>query len=525
MTGDLQRYWPRGHTHLLMKAAFHSDRQVADQAWRLWLATCDFDRSFFSDLRIASRAHRRFGEPRVAGVLEPRLLGLRRYLWSAGKMRIDAAKPLLKEFSENNVKFMPIKGSVLLARDPKAMGERFISDIDVLADRESWEKAVDVAFKHGWSSAWQLSRDAAVHRMQYTHHALELTRGKHGAIDLHQFCLLLNRQRGADVMLWKRAIPGSLGGIPVLLPHPSDQLAIVFGHCFLFSNPRPPDWVADALSTISTPGFDWSLFADIVLDRELSVPAATGLTYLSKELQLAIPTAVIENILARVREPFLGELAALYRSHAAESPAEFRAIYEAECIRSRHFIERIPTSPRVGERRTIAVNLPEIKVGKKIALPIPSGVGAEDRIQFHLQLEVADKWRKTHSLQLGKYALVSLRCFDNAPLELGRLLVRRKQSGQQALSGEIDGALLLGREIAELWLEVKATDAPWIRKLIELGIRILRSANKGAGDPILLHKLRSFRARTSRRAGGQSQQGESGGEGETVLRGAFEAHA
>jgi hypothetical protein len=30
--------------------------------------------------------------------LPPRLLGLRRYIWSAGHMKIEAARPLLKEF-------------------------------------------------------------------------------------------------------------------------------------------------------------------------------------------------------------------------------------------------------------------------------------------------------------------------------------------------------------------------------------------------------------------------------------------
>ena len=174
------------------------------------------------------------------------------------------------------------------------------------------------ALKQGWSSAWRLDANVAVHRMRQTHHSLDLQRGAHGAVDLHQFSLLLNRQLGADVMLWKRAGPGTLSGIPVLLPHPSDQLAIIFGHCFLFSNPRSFDWVADALATISTPGFDWCLFTDVVLDRELAVPAATALTYLAEELQCSIPSAVMERIVGQVREPFLSEFAASYRAFVSE---------------------------------------------------------------------------------------------------------------------------------------------------------------------------------------------------------------
>src|SRR5689334_104387 len=158
MTADFRHYWPRGETSVLMKAAFHSDMQVAARAWRAWLETCNFDDAFWSDLRIASLAHRRFSGSEIAGALAPRLHGLRRYIWSAGQMKIEAARPLLTEFAEKNVTFMPIKGSVLLARDPKAMTDRFITDVDVLVDQESWEQAVDIALKQGWSSVDQLTR-------------------------------------------------------------------------------------------------------------------------------------------------------------------------------------------------------------------------------------------------------------------------------------------------------------------------------------------------------------------------------
>src|SRR5262249_44930370 len=163
--------------------------------------------------------------------------------------------------------------SVLLARNPQAVSDRFITDIDLLVDHAGWEKAIDIALKQGWSfalkpgwSSTKLTRNIAVHRMRQTHHALDLQRGAHGAVDLHQFSLLLNRQLGADVMLWKRAGQGTLSGIPVLLPHPSDHLAIVLGHCFLSPSLKSCDWVADALATISAPGFDWGLFVDVILD-------------------------------------------------------------------------------------------------------------------------------------------------------------------------------------------------------------------------------------------------------------------
>jgi hypothetical protein len=523
---DLRHYWPDGQTNQLLKAAFHSDMGIAAKAWRSWLETCDFDNAPWNDLRIASLAHRRLGESGLTGALAPRLMGLRRYIWSAGQLKIAAAKPLLKAFGDRNVIFMPIKGSVLLARDSLAVSDRYIADIDVLIDQASWENAVNIALSQGWSSECGLEQDIAIHRMRQTHHSLDLQRGTQGLVDLHQFSLLLNRQLGADVMLWKRAGPGTLSGIPVLLPHPSDQLAITLGHCFIFANPRTFDWVADVLATISIPAFDWCLFTDAIIDRELSVPAATALSYLAEELQCSIPSAVMERIAGHVREPFLSEFAAYYRTMEFEVAEDCRAIYQAECIRSRRFIERVPSPLKAAGRESrISATLPEIMADQKVVLPMPSGVRPTDRIQFRLSLEVADEWRNASSLFLGTSALVLLRCFGGFPLELGRLVVPRKQSGPQELRGDIDGSLVVGRGIDQLWLHVTTVEASW---LSNLRARIVQFGTKRTGEAGWLRKVRRLRDLTL----GLASNGTHGANKETngtgvsqcaILRGSFEA--
>src|SRR5262249_15005776 len=208
------------------------------------------------------------------------------------------------------------------------------------------------------------------------------------------------------------------------------------GHCFLFASPRSFGWVADALATMSMPGFDWCLFTDAILDRELAVPAATALTYLAEELQCSIPSVVMKHIVGQIREPFLTEFAARYRHDVSEAAEECHAIFQAERIRSRRFIERVP-SPREVAGREIQINqtLTEIRTGQKVVLPMPSGVRPTDHVHFRLMLEVADEWRSPSFWVFGTSALVLLRCLDGFPLELGRLVVRRKQSGRQELRG------------------------------------------------------------------------------------------
>ena len=451
MTEELRKYWPSGLTGLVIKAAFHADLDVARDAWRSWQEQCDFDNAFWGDVRIASLAYRRLGGARDAKSLEPRLTGLRRYIWSTGKMRMQAALPLLRRYADNEVTFVPIKGAVLLARNPQALTDRFIADVDVLVDHASWEKAVDLALRDGWHPEKEISRDVAIHRMWQTHHSLSLLKGAKGAIDLHYFSLRLNRQRGADSMIWKRTMPGTLGEVPVILPHPSDQLAITVGHCFLYANPKSHEWVSDALATIATQGFDWDLFTDAVIDRELATPATAALTYLADELRTPIPPHVRQRILAHVREPFLSELAAYWRTYQSRNEAEAGAIYRAEGIRSRRLLERAAAPephPSVPAGTTTEAKFTAVPMEKKLSLPLPGNVGREQCIDFRLVLKVRGlPWRGT--------VLVLLRCLDGIPLEINRWRLRGRWGLPQRLKGQIDGALISARGIDALWLMAK----------------------------------------------------------------------
>ena len=79
---------------------------------------------------------------------------------------------------------------------------------------------------------------------------------------------------------------------------------------------------------------------DAVIDRELVAPASTALTYLASELQIPVPANEWQRLLAQSREPFLGELAAYWRTYQNRNDAEARAIYQAEGIRSRKALKR-----------------------------------------------------------------------------------------------------------------------------------------------------------------------------------------
>jgi hypothetical protein len=447
----LRSYWPTGLTDLVIKAAFHADFDVARIAWRTWQNECDFDHTAWSDIRVASLAYQRWGCDDGANTLKPRLSGLRRYIWSAISMRLAGAIPLLREFQNNGVKFMLIKGSVLLARSPRSAADRFMTDIDVLADHASWTKALYVARQDGWSTGPRASYDDAVHRIRQFSHAVALRRDQNGSVDLHYFSLKHNKQLAADAELWKRATSGRLNDVVVLLPHPSDQLAITFGHCFLHAAMPSRDWIYDSKAAISSPDFDWNLFSNVVMQRELAVPAVAALSYVADQLGWDIPSEILGPLARSVREPFVTELATLHQSYRAKKPADLNAIYRAECIRSRKSFHRSSNLAEPNGPSVTDASFRCLKPGGKIYLPMPVA-GPGQYIHYSLELEAI-------GFTPGSSVRASLRCFEGMPLEFGRLTISRRRT-RYKLKGRIDGALRTAREIDQIWFTLSKKAPP-----------------------------------------------------------------
>jgi hypothetical protein len=99
--------------------------------------------------------------------------------------------------------------------------------------------------------------------------------------------------------------------------------------------------------------------------------------------------------------------------------------------------------------------------------------------------------------------------------------LQRKQVRPQELRGDIDGSLVVGRGLDELWLHVTTVkEASWLYKL---RARVVRFGNKGGREAIWLRTWRRVRARTlgfgsngTRGANGNVKQG-------AILKGSFEA--
>jgi hypothetical protein len=455
MTFDPKKYWPTGHAWLLLKAAHHADRAVALDAWREWEAAVDFETAPWPELRIAAVAIRKLGDEVARSRFAPRLMGMRRFVWTSVTTRIEAAKPLLEDLSRASLPVLLFKGAAKIAENPAVAAERFLSDIDVLVRFADWERAIDLLFDRGYANVWKLDRETVARGMRQTHHSIAFLAKPNFEVDMHQFSLLMNRHSGADDGLWSRSRPGTFVGVPVKLPHPSDRLAILCGHSFLFSPVRSLEWVGDALAAIEAPDFEWNTFVTEVLARELAAPTKVLLDFLTEELAAPIPADVAARISHGARLPFLAELDAYNAGLQIEDERHCRAVLEAETIRSD---KAMRASARSAAER-IEMGVTEVQgwhrpgVGQHFTIPVPQSVQPSDKLRLDIAFHPG-------SAQVREHFELVLRCPDYIPVEF----IRWRSSPWQSLralwqspkvSVAIPGAVIVARGLKELWLIVR----------------------------------------------------------------------
>jgi hypothetical protein len=463
MNFDPRSYWLQGQPKLLLKAAYHADRSVAFDAWREWEASVDFETAPWAELRVAAVAIRKLGKEAESSRFGPRLAGMRRFVWSSVMTRIEGARPLLERLSAAGVPMLLIKGGARIAQDPGVVAERFIQDVDVLIAFDSWAKAVDVVFEHGYPNAWKLDRDTFANRMHQVHHSLGVIVSPPYEVDLHHFSIPLNRQLGADDDLWKRARQGALFGIPAMLPHPSDQLAITLSHAIRYLPTPAFEWVGDALTHMSATDFAWDTFEQVVDARELAPHTVAGLSFMREELAAPVPSEVIARLLARVREPFVTELDAYHTGWGGEIDAEHHchAFMEAEAVRCANALPRLPRGVDVKTSRRSRSWPAQIGLGgASFCLPVPKDIAPADIIRL-------DIWfRRQHR----GYAEVLVRCFDDFILEFARSRFAEELAWYERflsskMSLRLPGSLLIGRGIVELKVTVRPSEkAIWLSR-------------------------------------------------------------
>jgi hypothetical protein len=288
--------WPRGSLDQLLKAALLPEEDAALVVARDWLGRHDIDQADFREHRLLATISHRFGKALAGHPAYPRLVGLRRQLWTKSRMAAREAEPALRAIAGAGIPLLLIKGAGRIARDADAETGRVAHDIDIVVRPGDLERAFAELLKLGWRASSGASELYLATQLQSIQ-SLNCFAGPYGDIDLHRDAFPSMRDDRDEERIWENADRASFHGLPVLVPSPPDQAALAIAHGSLGAHVHS-DWIADCVDAISAEAFSWDAFAAIIARRRLSVAAAIVLSYLAQELTIDVPADLLARELA-----------------------------------------------------------------------------------------------------------------------------------------------------------------------------------------------------------------------------------
>lgn len=393
---SLDRAWPGGNHERLLLAAVHVDQAAAERELRAWIGTHDLNDCTFSEQRLLLAAWNRLG-PGLKDLPDaPRLAGLQRMLWTRTMLLMRECQPALSALASADVPMMLIKGAARAA-DPVGRSGRSFHDLDLVVPRKRLGDALGVFVELGWepsSGASAMRMLTLAERLR----SVNLHKGRYGDIDLHG-CVFRPGQGsvGDDDRIWARARSVEFNSVACRLPVGEDLAVIAIANGGLDAHANS-DWLVDLSRLIVEPGFDWRLFTDEALARDIAVPTLIALGWLEARAGYVIDLGAMRRIEAALPGRMAAWIAFVQaRPRQSETPAD--AVLRWLAKTRRKSLEQAESEPH-GEQK------PRPRLTTKFSRGLPAGEGVlradlplpvSDRagiLRLHIRLPAPVKWRR-----------------------------------------------------------------------------------------------------------------------------------
>jgi hypothetical protein len=291
--------WPTGERDLLLRAAILDDLSRAALDYQSWQTRYDFDEVDFSKMRLLVAIANRIPYEHLNADDRGRLNGIERMLWTISRMAMRAAEPAFATLAAARIDVMVFKGAGRAVGGMANLRGRYASDVDLLVHPSDFVRAVESLVASGWDYA-----NGAPRRVDELI-GLNLKRGPHGKIDIHQYPYhQMAPVDGLSDALWARASRHIFDGHPVFLPSATDRLIIAVAHGGIEGHAHS-DWLIDAAQIIRDEEVDWRLFEGLCFEQRVEALAAIGLSYLAGPLEVPVSHDLLWRLEAGAkRQPF-----------------------------------------------------------------------------------------------------------------------------------------------------------------------------------------------------------------------------
>jgi hypothetical protein len=217
----------------------------------------------------------------------------RRNAWASNFRLLEAARPAVESLAAAGIPTMLLKGAVLASPPYGEPGLRPIGDVDVLVKPGHARAATRLLEESGWL-AWRRHSD----RDLLLAHGLDLRKPPVGALDVHWYLLAECCWEGADVGVWKRALPMTTVASTACVPAPADLLLQICVHGMRWSPVQSGHWVADAARIIQMAGaqLDWDVVVADAARRRLGAQMTHALRLVRERAHVDVPQAATDAL-------------------------------------------------------------------------------------------------------------------------------------------------------------------------------------------------------------------------------------
>jgi hypothetical protein len=286
-------FLPTADQHHLLRAALLTERKAVIESLHEWRRLMDLDDIDHGSSRVLPLLYRNLERLSIDDAAMGRFKGIYRRAWYRNELLISSGLDAVRSLRAAGVESMLLKGASLVATVCPEHALRPMQDFDILVERHSFARAVDLLLTQGWRIDPPL-RDPEAHLA--FQHGVSLRRGG-GELDVHWLSAWGMFDLGGEAEFWRAARRVLLGGETVEALDSADQLLQICVHATLASPLIPPiRWVADAVLILRDAPLDWQRLVRMSRLRGFSLAVYRCLTYLREGLDIDVPIAVLEEL-------------------------------------------------------------------------------------------------------------------------------------------------------------------------------------------------------------------------------------
>lgn len=311
--------WPSESQRLLLRAVTVPDAAFPE-AWQHWRATMDLALMNQGESRLLPLLYRRLVQAGIEDPVLPRFKGVYRNGWVSNQRVFQQIGPTCAVLQEAGIPYLILKGAALAHSVYPDPAWRPMDDFDVLVKPADVMKSLDVLK----SLHWEKKHGEPVLEGNYRfRHEAALENNSGVELDLHWRIFVAAPLDAGDAPWWDHPAQVEIRGESHPTLTPTLHLLHAIRHGLARTQISSLRWAVDACYLIrqNAETLDWpSLVSEA--RRLRAIPAVRdGLAYLTRELDLPIPIAVLEELASLPISP------AEQRSHAFWTGAMQRPQY------------------------------------------------------------------------------------------------------------------------------------------------------------------------------------------------------